>query len=227
SETASAQSAQNNDDRNGGANASEEDFEPTHGRSPEVIREMMKSRRRNDRVPDPEDIIAGHPEQSEEKKEHGLTGRGTATRRTNKQTASAKPTKAAKGKEAALDRSKPGVATGTNQKKEDKEAASRTGAKQASTRQSGQASTTKATKQTTASNAGKQTASGKSANENTTSEKRQNGGRNGSTGASNRNGAGSKSAQSSTATRNDKTNAAKPAQTRTSTRSKSSTGKGR
>lgn len=63
---ASAKTAQETE-----AIASKEDFEPTHGRSPEVIKEMIQARRATDVVPDPEDIQSGHPENSPEDKEHG------------------------------------------------------------------------------------------------------------------------------------------------------------
>lgn len=46
----------------------EDDFAPTHGRSPEVIKEMIQSRRATDKVPDPEDIEAGREEESKKKK---------------------------------------------------------------------------------------------------------------------------------------------------------------
>src|SRR5260221_6619324 len=85
--TTSEQSSRDTNNRGADSNASEEDFAPTHGRSPEVIQEMMQSRRATDRVPDPEDIIAGHPEQSQERKEHGETKRRASTRKTNKQMA--------------------------------------------------------------------------------------------------------------------------------------------
>jgi hypothetical protein len=56
------------------------DFAPTHGRSPEVIREMIQSRRATDEVPDPEDIAAGRQKTSRQKKEHGITGERTGSR---------------------------------------------------------------------------------------------------------------------------------------------------
>jgi hypothetical protein len=59
----------------------DEDFAPTHGRSPEVIREMMQSRRATDEVPDPEDIATGNQKNSPQKKEHGITGARTGARK--------------------------------------------------------------------------------------------------------------------------------------------------
>lgn len=55
-----------------------EDFAPTHGRSPEIIKEMIQARRATDVVPDPEDIAAGQPENSPEDKEHGRTRQAAA-----------------------------------------------------------------------------------------------------------------------------------------------------
>lgn len=57
-----------------------EDFGPTHGRDPEVIRQMIQSRRATDEVPDPEDIASGNRENSPQKKEHGITGERTGSR---------------------------------------------------------------------------------------------------------------------------------------------------
>lgn len=119
-------------------NEAEENFAPTHGRSPEVIKEMIQSRRATDKVSDPEDIEAGRENQSEGKKERGETGRQTSSRRTNKQTARPTQTvrsqyqKTAQGKEAALDKSKAGTTKGTSSKKEGKPSTTRKSAKQTS-----------------------------------------------------------------------------------------------
>lgn len=237
SRPASGISASENDKANT-ANAGERDFAPTHGRSPEVIREMMESRRATDRVPDPEDIVAGRPEQSQEKKEHGQTGRGTAARRTNKQPARApKPAKAAKGKEAALDRSKPGVAKATSVKKNDKQSAPRKGTGQASAKASGSragkpSATTRGTKQAATSTASKQATSRKSTKAAAPKGGTQTAGRKDMTGASARNGArntaGSKSAQSRAgANGRATTSATKSRRMAASTRTKSPAGRNR
>jgi hypothetical protein len=73
-----------------------EDFAPTHGRSPEIIKEMIQARRATDVVPDPEDIAAGQPENSPEDKEHGRTqqaaaGQASQQRGTSAKTADEKP----------------------------------------------------------------------------------------------------------------------------------------
>ena len=92
----------------------EEEFAPTHGRPAKVIEEMVQSRRATDIVPDPEDIIAGRPPQeSKQKKEHGDTARQrkagqSSTRQALKHPAHPQYQKAAKGKEAALDKAKTG-----------------------------------------------------------------------------------------------------------------------
>jgi len=245
---ASERPAAENEDRQTNAEGGEEDFAPTHGRSPEVIREMMESRRATDRVPDPEDIVAGRPEQSREKKEHGQTGRGTAARRANKPPArAAKPAKAAKGKEAALDRSKPGVAKGTSAKKDAKQSAPRqgtgrqgTGRKstggaptKASGRQTGnQSATARGTARAAASTAGKQATSGKGAKATTSKGGQQAAGRKSTAGTSARNGArnsaGSRSAQSRTGANGRATTAAtKSGRTAAPTRVKSPAGRNR
>jgi hypothetical protein len=231
------------EDRQTDAEPGGEDFAPTHGRSPEVIREMMESRRATDRVPDPEDSLAGRPEQSQEKKEHGQTGRGTAARRTNKQPArAAKPAKAAKGKEAALDRSNPGVAKGTSAKKDDKQSASRQGTGRkgtggattnASGRQAGkQSATARGTKRAASSTTGRRATPGTGAKATTSKGGQQPAGRKGTAGASARSGArntaGSKSAKSRTPANGKATaSATKSRRTAAPTRSKSSTGRNR
>jgi hypothetical protein len=60
------------------SNNNNEDFAPTHGRSPEIIKEMIQARRATDVVPDPEDIAADQPEYSPEDKEHGRTRQAAA-----------------------------------------------------------------------------------------------------------------------------------------------------
>jgi hypothetical protein len=194
------------------ARASEKDFAPTHGRSPEVIKEMIQSRRATDKVPDPEDLIAGRTAESQEKKEYGKTVRRTATRLADKQTASTKPAQNTTGKKAALDRNKPGIAKGTSEKKAVKQAAPGKSTKQAITtksRKKAAASTT--TKRAAASSAEKQATPRKSAV--STSSNRSNA----TKPASPRPKANGKAA----------TRTAKPARTAASTRSKSPAGKGR
>lgn len=231
-QASSEPSATRKDDRQNQAEASEDDFAPTHGRSPEVIKEMIQSRRATDKVPDPEDIVAGRAAKSKEKKEHGETGQPAGTRKANKQTASAKSKspQATKGKEAALDNSKPGVAKGTREKKTDQQSVARKNSEQATAAKSGkQAASSTSTKQAATSGKEKQAAPDKRAKQTGSARaEKQTAGRKSAPQASSNSGNGAKSASSRSKTNGKAaTPTAKPARTAASTRSKSPAGKSR
>lgn len=133
-------------------------FKPTHGRAPEVIKEMLQSRRATDVVPEPADIAAGRTGTSAKREKAGLPANTTAKparprpmmRKETK--ATAKPEEADAG--ASGNRSKSAPVQSASAQKNTQKVFAKTGDKQAAA--------SKVTKKVAASTDGKQTAPRKS-----------------------------------------------------------------
>jgi hypothetical protein len=141
-------------------------FEPTHGRSPQVIKEMLQSRRATDVVPESVDVAAGRRGASARREKAGLPANTSAkparprptTRKENKVTA--KPKKVQAG--ASDERNKLAPVRSASEQKNTTKAAAKRGEPKPATRKSAKRDAAIGGKQTTSRKSAKKAATARS-----------------------------------------------------------------
>lgn len=141
-------------------------FKPTHGRSPQVIKEMLQSRRATDVVPEPADVAAGRKGASARREKAGLPANASAkparprptTRKENEVTA--KPKKVQAG--ASGEGNKLAPARAASAQKNTTKAAVKPSEPQSATRKSVKRTASTVSNQTTSDKSAKKAATARS-----------------------------------------------------------------